>query len=126
MYHGIIIDQEFKDKGFSESFNRFAKKIDGSWVIYGISIENDDLEKEINRIQNNLKDDEPWYSHIYNDERLIVIFKNKIFYVLPNKSSWRPIIKYGKKLKIPERQLDFWPNRFQDEIHYFSKEEFND
>lgn len=126
MYHGIIIDQEFKNKGFPESFNCFAKKTDGSWVIYGVSIENDDLEKEIDRIQNNLKDDEPWYSHIYNDKRLIVIFKNKIFYVLPNKLSWKPIIKYGKELKIPERQLDFWPNRFQDEIHYFSKEEFND
>jgi hypothetical protein len=27
-------------------------------------------------------------------------------------------------LGIPKQQLDFWPNRFQDEIHYFEKDDF--
>ncbi len=58
MYHGIIIDQEFTDKTYPKTFKQFAKKQDGSWGIYGVEIE--------------------------------------------------------------DSQLDFWPNRFQDEIHYFT------
>lgn len=32
--------------------------------------------------------------------------------------------KIWEKLNIPEKQLDFWPNRFQDELHYFSTSDF--
>jgi len=125
MYHGIIIDQEFNDKSFPENFKHFAKKQDGSWGIYGIKVEDTNLEDAIKSIQENMEVNEPWYTHLYNDRALIVIFKSKLFRVEPNISSWKPIIEYGKELKIPEEQLDFWPNRFQDEIHYFKREEFS-
>jgi len=119
MYHGIIIDQEFTNKSFPESFKVFAKKQDGSWGIYGIEVENTQLEEAIKNIQESMETEEPWYAHFYNDKQLIVIFKEKVFRVKPHISSWRLIIEYGKQLNIPEGQLDFWPNRFQDEIHYF-------
>ncbi len=119
MYHGIIIDQEFTDKTFPGSFKQFAIKKDGSWKIFGIEIEDSQLEGTISKIQENMKEDQPWYAHLYNDEHLIVIFKNKVFKVEPHNSSWEPIIEYGKRLKVPKEQLDFWPNRFQDEQHYF-------
>lgn len=122
MYHGIIIDQEFEDKNFPKRFKIFAKKQNGSWGIYGIEVENPAIEKAIKTIQSDMKSGEAWYAHLYNDEGLIVIFKNKVFKVEPHISTWKPIIKYGRKLNIPEEQLDFWPNRFQDEIHYFAKE----
>lgn len=88
-------------------------------MIFGIEIKKEQLEKAIQHIQMNLKIDAPYYVHFYNDEELIVVFKKKVFRVKPHISTWKPIIEYGKKLKIPEGQLDFWPNRFQDEIHYF-------
>jgi|SRR3972149_6905270 len=119
MYHGIIIDQEFADKTFPNIFRQFAVKKDGSWRIFGIEIEDSQLEETINKIQENMKENEPWYAHLYNDKQLIVIFKNKVFRVESDVSFWKPIIEYGKKLKIPKEQLDFWPNRFQDEQHYF-------
>jgi len=119
MYHGIIIDQEFKDKTFPKKFKIFDKKQSGSWGIYGIEIDDSKVEQTIKEIQDNMKSDEAWYAHLYNDEELIVIFKDKVFRVKPHISTWKPIIEYGKKLKIPEEQLDFWPNRFQDEVHYF-------
>ncbi len=62
-----------------------------------------------------------WYGHFYNDQELIVVFKDQVFKVAPHKSTWTPIIEYGQTLGIPEDQLDFWPNRFQDEIHYFAQ-----
>ena len=71
-----------------------------------------------------MKSDKPYYSHFYNDEEMIVIFKDKVFKIKPHISTWTPIIDYGKTLGIPKEQLDFWPNRFQDEIHYFNKIDF--
>ena len=124
MYHGIIIDQEFTDQSFPNTFKVFAKKQDGSWGIYGIEVEDSKLEESIKKIQENMKGDEPWYAHFYNDRQLIVIFKDMVFRVEPHISSWTPIIDYGRELNIPEEQFDFWPNRFQDEIHYFSKGDF--
>lgn len=119
MYHGIIIDQEFTDKSFPKNFKAFAKKQNGAWGIFGIEIEDSQFEETINKIQETMKNDQPWYAHLYNENQLIVIFKNKVFTVKPHISSWSSIIEYGRQLNIPEAQLDFWPNRFQDERHYF-------
>lgn len=124
MYHGIIVDQSFIDLAFPGTFKKFAKKQDGDWGIYGIEVEDLEIEGVIKKIQAEMKSDESWYAHFYNDETLIVVFKDKVFRVEPNQCTWLPIIEYGKKLKIPTEQLDFWPNRFQDEIHYFAKETF--
>lgn len=124
MYHGIIIDQSFTDLTFPETFKKFAKRQDGDWGIYGVEVDDSDIEVVMGKIQDKMKSDEPWYAHFYNDEKLIVVFKDKVFRVEPNQSSWLPIIEYGQNLQIPVEQLDFWPNRFQDETHYFSKEAF--
>ena len=121
MYNGIIINQEFKDPSIINDFKTFATIKNGSWEIHGIEIQNQELQQTIDKLQKEIKDKGTWYAHLYNDEELIVIFKNKMFRVTPHQSSWEPIIKYGKKLGIPKKQLDFWPNRFQDEKHYFKK-----
>ncbi len=121
MYHGIIINKEFVDESFPEIFKIFAYKQDGDWRIYGIEIEDHKLDEVITQIQDNLKTDQSWYFHFYNDKELVVAFKNKVFRVTPHISSWGQIINYGNELNIPKEQLDFWPNRFQDETHYFEK-----
>ncbi len=125
MYHGIIIDQEFTDQSFSNTFKIFAQKQDGDWGIYGIEIEGFKLQEVIKSIQLNMKNDSPWYAHLYNDHQLIVIFKNKVFEITPQKTSWQPAIDYGKELNIPAKQLDFQPNKFQEENNYFSDNEIN-
>jgi len=124
MYHGIIIDQEFIDKSFPKSFKVFAKRQAFTWGIYGIEIGDSELQEAIAKIQAHMKISQPWYAHLYNDSVLIVIFKDKVIKVKPQKTSWKPIIDYGMKLNISEKQLDFWPNRFQDEIHYFKEKDF--
>jgi hypothetical protein len=75
-------------------------------------------------IQKHMRADEPFYAHLYDDERMVVIFRTQTFRVTPHKSSWEDILLHGAKLAIPVEQLDFWPNRFQDEIHYFKRESF--
>lgn len=119
MYHGILINKQFKNDDYPNSFKVFELKVEGSWHIYGVEIEDTYLEKDLKEIQDNMKENEPWYCHFYNDEILIVVFKDKIFRVKPHISTWKEIFDYGRKLGIPDGQLDFWPNRFQDESHYF-------
>ncbi len=125
-YHGIILDSAFEDPNYPYSFKIFAKRksTTNPWILIGIEIKESELEKSISDIQLNMKSDKPYYSHLYNDEDLVVIFKNKVFKVKSHSSTWKPIIEYGQLLGIPKEQLDFWPNRVQDEIHYFKSEEF--
>jgi hypothetical protein len=123
MYHGILIDQAFTDPSFPETFKVFAKKQSGSWKIYGVEIKDSEIGKAINGVKKAMKKGK-WYCHFYKKDRMWVVFKDGTFQVRPDKSTWKAIVEYGQKLNIPEEQLDFWPNRFQDEIHYFTKEEF--
>lgn len=126
MYHGIILDMAFNDTTYLEKLKLFAKRKSSSndWILYGIEISNDMFDQTIQEIQSNMKSDKPYYSHFYNDDEMIVIFKDKLFKVKPHISTWSPIIEYGKTLGIPAEQLDFWPNRFQDELHYFAITDF--
>ncbi len=120
MYHGILVDQEFDNSNFPEKFKIFSVKHDDGWKIFGVEISDVELNSTVKEIQKNMKSEQPWYSHLYNDKKLVVVFKNKVFNVEPHKSTWTEVFEYGKSIGIPEMQLDFWPNRFQDEIHYFS------
>jgi hypothetical protein len=121
VYHGILVNKSFRDPLFPERFELFAKKKSGDWVLCGIVVQQAEVSIKIKAIQENMRDSEPWYAHLYNDEDLIVIFKKKIFYIKPEPSAWKEAIAYGKSLGIPLEQLDFRPNRFQDEANYFNE-----
>ncbi len=123
-FHGILVDAAFTVKRFPESFGIFARKQVGDWTLFGVEIPREGLDQSIQSIQAAMRADEPFYGHLYDDEILIAIFKTRVFRVTPHRSSWDAIKGYGKSLNIPEEQLDFWPNRFQDEIHYFDRENF--
>lgn len=125
-YHGILIDAAFDDPTYPEKFKLYAKRISVStgWILFGVEIPEAELAGKVLEIQQYFKSDKPYYAHFYNDEKLIVVFKEKVFTVTPHKTSWNPVIEYGVSLGIPKAQLDFWPNRFQDEIHYFKAEDF--
>lgn len=126
-YHGILVNKSFRDRLFPERFELFAKKQseESDWVLYGVVIQKRELTTIIKTIQDNMRDDEPWYAHLYNDgKELIVIFKNKILYTKPESSTWEEVVAFGKLLGIPAEQLDFRPNCFQDETAYFQNENF--
>ncbi len=121
VYHGILLDVSFTDSNYCLKFKKFNSiELDG-WKLLGVEIDRNLIDDAVHEIQQAMRIDQPFYNHFYDDEDMIVIFKEKIFNVKTHVSSWTKIIEYGKALNIPEVQLDFWPNRFQDEIHYFSK-----
>ncbi len=123
-YHGILVDASFSDARFPLTFKNFAQQVVGSWRLHGIEVPYQDLTAAIERIQPAMKADVPFYAHLYNDTDLIVIFRERIFRVTPDTATWKPIIEYGENLGIPKEQLDFRPNRFQDERDYFAPEDF--
>lgn len=123
-FHGIVVDVAFTDLSFPASFSCFAREQSGTWGLFGIVVPRDELEKAIVSIQAHMRKDQPFYAHLYDDETLIVIFKDRCFHVTPHCSTWAEIERYGRSLNIPVEQLDFWPNRFQDEAHYFKPESF--
>lgn len=45
MYHGIILDKEFRDSQFVNTFKIFSKResTDSNWVLFGIEIEDNKL-----------------------------------------------------------------------------------
>ena len=126
MFHGILLDLAFVDQGYPKSFSLFAQKLSGDWGLYGIKVDRNDFESVVASIQSHMKSDKPFYNHLYDDEMLIVIFRERIFHMTTHASSWKDVKQYGLTLGIPEQQLDFWPNRFQDEIHYFEQENFTE
>lgn len=114
-YHAIIVNKSLIDESFVNELNVIGKK-EGSWVLYKISVEDQDLMKTIEEIQSNMRDGS-WYFHFYNSDgsRLIVVFKDKYFETDDNPKNWSDILDYGKGLNIPTEQLDFVPNNFSSE-----------
>jgi hypothetical protein len=126
LFHGILLDLGFMDPQYPQTFPLFARKIAGDWGLYGIKVARKDLDATVTQIQSHMRMDKPFYNHLYDDEMLIVIFKERIFHATTHASSWHEVRDYGRSLGVPVEQLDFWPNRFQDEIHYFGPEDFID
>lgn len=125
VYHGILLDAEFEDKNFLNKFRIFAKRKDtkNGWICFGVEIESETLKQTIDDIQKNLRTDTPFYAHLYNGKELIVIFKERIFRVGLDKTTWGTLKEYGSKvLQIPYEQLDFWPTAFEEEPKYFTRE----
>ena len=124
IFHGILLDVAFVDRHYPETFSIFAQKKVGDWGLYGIEVPRDNLENTVRSIQTHMQASGHFYNHIYDDEIIIVIFKERVFRATSHVSSWKDIQHYGITFGIPFEQLDFWPNRFQDEIHYFEREDF--
>jgi hypothetical protein len=115
MYHAILVNVSFSESNFPTKFKIFAKRKTNDWLIYGVTI----TDKDIPIIQQNIK--QKFYAHAYNNKELIIIFSNKIFHVTKDPATWTKAIKHGVYHGIPKEQLDFIPNKFEDEEDYFSK-----
>lgn len=121
IFHGILVDMAFIDIRYPEIFSIFAQEKSGDWTLYGIEVPRKHLENAVANIQTYMRTDKHFYAHLYGDEVVVVIFKTRVFRVTPHISSWGDIHQYGRMLV---EQLDFWLNRFQDELHYFKRENF--
>jgi hypothetical protein len=118
-YHGIIINQSQRDQSIYRDLPIIGRKrVALNWlVLYKVEVPADAIEAAIQKVQANLKDvlSNQFYCHFYRENELIVVFKEKVFRITPDQSTWAEAIAYGVSIKIPEKQLDFFPCRVEDE-----------
>ena len=113
-FHGILVDKSLKSAKVLEQLNVLAKKETDGWVLYKISVPEDKVAETVQLIQKNLSGG-AWYAHIYDGAKVIAIFRSRVFEMVNNPVFFRPAVKYGVSIGIPEAQLDFKPNKFEEE-----------
>lgn len=118
----IVIEESLKDKSVLDNYKIIRIKKSGSWHLHVLEISN--AEEAIKDIQAAMVSDQPYYFHIYDEgKNLIIVFKEKYFLIDPNnQSTWGDVIKYGLSLNIPKEQLDFYPQKIADEDNWFNKQ----
>jgi hypothetical protein len=123
-YHGIIIDLSQKNTSVLKSLEIIGckKAFFNLASLCKVRVPSESIESTITRLQSNMREGlwplvHGFYFHFYNNDELIVVFKNKIFRGKPEPGSFGEMIDYGKSLGIPEKQLDFFPYRFDDESY---------
>ncbi|MDP3741574.1 MAG: hypothetical protein Q8R08_04615 [bacterium] len=117
-YHGIIVDASMKDKRVPRGLKILGRKRSTSedWMLYKVEVSENDFEAMSKNLQSKMVAG-GYYFHFYRDDELIVCYKDKIFKISPEKSTWKSAIDYGKSLNIPVKQLDFQPSRIRDETY---------
>ena len=116
-YHGIIVDKSQYDESiFTELKILGSKTSSQGWILYKIEVSPEEIDKTIRKLQQNMVLGS-FYCHFYRNAELIVVFKEKIFRITPDKLTWKEVIEYGKSLRIPEKQLDFHPCKIEDETY---------
>ncbi len=123
-YHGIIINQSQKNKSIFKKLKIIGRKkvLFGLVILYKISVESDSLNELIKSVRENMASrlfilKQEYYAHFYRNNELIIVFKDKVFNVTTDKNAWREAIEFGKSLNIIEKQLDFTPNKVEDETY---------
>ncbi len=127
-YHGNLLDTSFSDPHYLDKFKVFAKRKSETnpWTLHGVIVPEEEIETVIREVQEKLVPNEPYYNHFYRDDELIVVFKDKVFRISPDRSTWIDAVAYGQTLGIPDDQLVFDPNRFEGEQEYFGRENYVD
>ena len=123
-YHGIVMDASQKDKSIFERLDVIGRKkvALGAVCVVKLRVKSADLEKTISDLRANMADRflalfKNFYVHFYRGDEVIAAFKDKVFHMTTNKSTWNEAIVHGRGLGIPERQLDFFPCRIGDETY---------
>ena len=107
-YRGIIIEESLNDNRVLNNVNilklyitEAAKKSD-QWHLFEVEVEENEIENISKLIM------EGWYTHFWRGSDVVVVFTHKIIkFNYLDKNTRNEAIEYGRKLNIPEEQLDF-------------------
>jgi len=121
-YHGIVINLSQKDPSILNSLEVIGNRavVPGLLTLNKICVQPDDVEHVIQLLQGNMRDRfrpfaKGFYFHLYRNDELIIVFKDRIFRVTTDPATWTEAIKFGLGQGIPRKQLDFQPCRIADE-----------
>jgi hypothetical protein len=123
-YHGIIINRSQADHSIFNKLEIIGKRksLFGLLTLYKTRVQPEKIDATIKLLQSNMASrlflkKQEFYSHFYRNNELIVVFRDAIFKISPDKSTWKDAIAHGRSLKIADKQLDFTPNTFENETY---------
>lgn len=100
---GTIVENSLADRNILLNLSVTKTWTDEDWILHDVVID----ESQIESIQKALNSG-PWYVHFWEGDKIIVVYKDKIFTIKKSDiSTWKEAIEYGKALGIPDEQLDF-------------------
>lgn len=114
-YHGIIITEGLKGQSVLNKMKILGQKKGREWTLLRVGVSENKIDEVVGLVQKSLVTEPTFYAHFYREEKLIVVFPKKVFYLTPNKETWKSAIDYGKSVGVPEKELDFKPCRFEEE-----------
>ena len=102
-YHGIIFEVEQRDKSIFNQLNVTNKFTIKEGTSYKILVDEKDLEKTINLLQNNLPKGQ--YVHLHKSGEYIIIFERMVFRLkvdektgdATGKTTWEDVMDYSRK-----------------------------
>ena len=107
-YRGIIIEESLNDNRILNNFNILklyitaAAKRSDQWHLFEVEVEENEIENISKLIM------EGWYAHFWRGSDVVAVFAHKIIkFNYLDKNTWNEVLEYGRKLNIPEEQLDF-------------------
>lgn len=120
-YKGIIIEESLenkdvlKDVQISQTEISPVEEKDGTpwltqWTLHTVEIPEENVDAIAEKISESIdsKHDNSWYADFENETFHYIVFREKIFKVeKTHKEQYAAVKEYGKRLGIPEYQLDF-------------------
>jgi len=104
-YKGIVVEESLEDKNILQDMEILSTSVSETlgWHICTVLASKKNFEKFSKTIKNG-----KWYAHFWNGRDVVVIFYAKTFqFNFDDKSTWKPVLHYGRSLGIPDEQLDF-------------------
>lgn len=110
-YIGIIIKESLTDANVLDTLQVVSNHTetdqdnpDDTWHLYNVMVTKD----EISNLQTYLERIGGWYMHFWKGEKVIVVFRDKLFEIdYDDKSTWKEAIDYGLSVGVPKEQIDF-------------------
>lgn len=103
-FKGMIVAESLENTQVLDGIEVIQEEfaIEENWYIKIVEITRTQIEGLSKQIK------EGWYMHFWQNDDVIVVFRNKIFeFRHSDKDSWQPAIDYGINIGIPSEQLDF-------------------
>lgn len=107
-YKGIVVEESLEDNRLLNGLEVTAVEITKEenptdrWHLYKVRASKQDIE----RLSKGIKSG--WYMHFWKGRNVIALFKDRRFeFNFDDKSTWKPVLEYGRSLGIPEEELDF-------------------
>ena len=107
-YRGVIIEESLAENRILNEMVILKMYITGHenkndrWHLFEVEIDENFIENVSKEIL------EGWYAHFWHGTNVVAVFHKKtIKFNYFDKNTWNEVIEYGRKLNIPEEQLDF-------------------